>query len=380
MTYIGKLYAAKGLNSNEEGLVQIYISFSRSIRKVISTGVYVMPQFWDKVNSLVVNHPLATEFNSRINNIIRDVEILEAECVSQNTHFSPLTIEHYLSAGQQSKIFNEFYLSELNKQKTQPETYKDQLKTLNHLSNFNPRIKFQELNSVLVLKFDKYLQSLGHASSTIFFHHKNLKKYINLAVSYGYIPNDICKQLYKDIKLISPKSKRPFLSNQQVMKIYNASYSTERLRRVADRFVFACCTGLKVSDLSRVTPEKFDGTFLNIIPEIVSKTSGAALALPIKILFNGLPYEILCKYDMVLPKFIEPDYNQLLKIVANQANVPSLVSQVARHTFLTQIALQDNKVYSVMKLGGICSIETAMIYMNLAKEYKKLSKKGLDLI
>jgi hypothetical protein len=374
MTHIGKQFAVKGLNPNGEGLVQIYISFSRSTRKVISTGVYIQPQCWDKANSIVINHELAKKYNGRITTLIKEILNLEAECASKNVYFTPQTIDHYLSSGKETKIFNEFYLSELKKPGIKPDTYKDQLKTLNHLNNFKGKIYFHELNPPLILRFHKYLTELGHAETTIFFHHKNLKKYINLAISCGYLSSDKNKHPYKDIHPEYSKTQRPFLTLSQVMKVYNTSYTTERLRRVADRFVFACCTGLKVSDLSKVTADKFDGALLHIQPKSISKTSGVGVSLPIKLLFNGLPYEILFKYDMVLPLFNDADYNQLLKLVADQAKVPPLVSQVARHTFLTQIALQQNKVFSVMKLGGICSTETAMIYINMAKNIKLKNK------
>ncbi len=86
-------------------------------------------------------------------------------------------------------------------------------------------------------------------------------------------------------------------------------------------------------------------------------------------MFNGLPFQILQKYDFTLPRFTDENYNKLLKIVASYANVPSLVSQTARHTFLTNIARSTNNVYKVMKYGGIVSTETASIYMQMAKKY-----------
>jgi hypothetical protein len=47
-----------------------------------------------------------------------------------------------------------------------------------------------------------------------------------------------------------------------------------------------------------------------------------------------------------------------------------LVSQTARHTFLTLIAHSTGKIFKVMKYGGIASSETASVYIRMSKDYK----------
>jgi hypothetical protein len=295
MANIGKQFAVKGLNKRGEGLIQIYINFTRTSRKVISKGVYIEPRYWDKENSIILDHPLASQYNYLIDSLAYTLSEIQKSCIEKNIDFSPEIIDDSLDKEKPNRLFNKFYKTELENSTSAPGTYKDQLKTLNHLNTFNPKIKFLDLNKDLIINLDKYFHKLGLAQVTINCHHKNIKKYINLAIKHGYFLNDIKKHPYSGIKLPKPKAVRTFLTLEKIRLIYLAQYQTDRLRRVADRFVFACCTGLKVSDLSRVTPDKFDGELLKIEPERISKTSGYSVSLPIKIMFNGLPFQILQK-------------------------------------------------------------------------------------
>jgi hypothetical protein len=279
MAHIGKQFAVKGLNKSGEGLIQIYINFTRTCRKVISTGVYVEPKYWDSQKSTIIKHPLALKYNFLIDNMKLSILKLENDSKDLNIDFTAELIDDHLNTGIPFKVFNEYYKKELDNTVSDPGTYKDQLKTLQHFNSFNPKIRFLDLNLKLIKEFDKYLHDLGHAQVTINCHHKNIKKYINLSIKMGYYPIDISKHPYLGFKLPNTKSDRPFLSYEQIMAIYLAQYPTFRLRRVADRFVFACCTGIKVSDLSRVTPDKFDGKMLKMEPNKFTKTSGCAVIL-----------------------------------------------------------------------------------------------------
>jgi site-specific recombinase XerD len=59
-----------------------------------------------------------------------------------------------------------------------------------------------------------------------------------------------------------------------------------------------------------------------------------------------------------------------LKTVSVDCNSPfPLTFHVARHSFCTRIAMQTGSVFEVMRYAGILKIDTAMIYVNLAKMF-----------
>jgi len=362
-------YAVSGLNKKGEGLIQIIVRFSPNIRKKVSTGIYVLPEQWDEKHRCVRKHDSAIQYNLKISGKIDAIKRFESELDMRNQPFTLKQLETFLVGEQAISIFNEFYRTQLNKCNLADSSRRDQNQTLEILSAYNSRIMFNDLNSTLILDFDNYLRNEGYAQSTILKHHKNIKKYIKLAITQSIFTGDVSRHPYTGIKFTRPKGSRDFLTWEEILKIKNSVYPTDRQRKIADLFVFQCCTGLRDSDLRRVTNEMFDGENLVIKPLKTINSSGIKVVLPLKQLFEGLPYELFTKYNGILSVPANQDYNSELKVVASNAEITKhLTTHVGRHTFLTQIALVTGNVFTVMKLGGITKIDTAQIYIHIAED------------
>ena len=64
--------------------------------------------------------------------------------------------------------------------------------------------------------------------------------------------------------------------------------------------------------------------------------------------------------------------------MAEQAGIGKKMSaHVGRHTFLTHIAAKTGNVFTVMSLGGIRKVDTAMVYVHLAEQDNRKALAGI---
>lgn len=137
-------------------------------------------------------------------------------------------------------------------------------------------------------------------------------------------------------------------------------------------FLFVCYTGLRISDFMRLTPSLMEDDVLVIRPKKTEHSSSAEVHLPIKMLFDGKPYKIWARFNFDFPchaKGFELRFNICLKQIAMLAGISKKMSaHVGRHTFLTHIAAKTGNVFTVMSLGGIRKVDTAMVYVHLAEQ------------
>ncbi len=175
------------------------------------------------------------------------------------------------------------------------------------------------------------------------------------------------------------KTKRGFLTEEELSRICNFETSSLRLQKVRDIFIFACFTGLDYSTLFSLTEEN-----------IVKKQSGIFILAPrvktrevsqIKLLPQAL--EILEKYKdgrvggRIIPLMSNAKYNLYLKEIAQQAGITKRVtSHLARHTFATTITYANGvSLGSIQKMLGHAKRSTTEIY---AEMLDKTVEKEMD--
>jgi integrase len=192
-----------------------------------------------------------------------------------------------------------------------------------------------------------------------------------MAINHGYFSGDASLFPYRTFKVQKEKSTRDFLTPDEVKKIANHQTHVDKLIKVKDIFIFACCTGLRFSDLGLINAKMVDRDgYLNIDPYKTQGSSGATIRIPIKSMFNGLAMDLLQKYDYKLPVISNQKTNEYLKQIAAECGIKKhLTVHVARHTFLTYVAWKTGNVFKVMYLGGLSKIATAQIYVHMAQEF-----------
>lgn len=153
---------------------------------------------------------------------------------------------------------------------------------------------------------------------------------------------------------------RKYLTAEELKKVKNAQIDSETICRVRDLFVFQAYTGIAYADLA-----KFDfkhelqkrGDKYVILDARVKTDENYFIVL------LSPAMEILRKYDFVLPKITNQQYNLRLKIVADYAGFDrNLTVHMARHTFATMCLNNGVKMENVSKMLGHTNVRTTQQY------------------
>ncbi|MFN8349453.1 MAG: site-specific integrase [Spirosomataceae bacterium] len=259
----------------------------------------------------------------------------------------------------------------------------------------------------------KSLSADGYTNSI---HQQVVRTLIDL---YNLQPNsvmDFCKQMkvffnycrtdkhitlhpyHADIKSGFVQTDRIYLTENDLEKLHHAEL-TDSMVRVRDAFLFACYTGLRYSDLSRIKADHVieRGTYklLSFIPE---KTSSALQkkVKRVEIPLIGRAAEIIEKYSgiagQLIPVITNQKMNEYLKVIGMWAGLTDLIEvvtyekgkptlklvpkyekiscHIARHTYATLSLTRGVPVEVLQKALGHADIKTTMVYAKVIDEYK----------
>jgi len=251
--------------------------------------------------------------------------------------------------------------------------------TENYLNKFLQKEKkttdiyLKQLDYKFLIDFENYLANIwpvGHpkalSQNTIMKHIQRLRKMVTLAYHLEWLERDP----FARWKPKYEKTNREFLSEVELENLENYDFSSDRLDRVRDLFVFSCYTGISYVDIMALTADNvmkgIDGGNWIITKRQKTKNS-------VKVPLLGKAEEIIEKYSdnamtavtaSLLPIITNEKLNAYLKEVANHVGIKkNLTFHMARHTFATTITLSNGvPIETVSKLLGHTKIATTQIY------------------
>ena len=189
--------------------------------------------------------------------------------------------------------------------------------------------------------------------------------------------------MYKGFKRLQFDTDTIYLNEQEIDKMYMLDLSkNKRLERIRDLFVVECLTGVRYGDLMKITKE-------NILKESirikVSKTGQFlhTLLLP-------TTKKILKKYNFILPKISNSNYNKYIKEVGEIACINQTVTQesyrsgkaisfkrkkyqlitthTARRSFATNMYKRGYSPVQIMSITGHKKESTFLTYIRITNE------------
>jgi integrase len=319
-------------NKNGDHPIRVSISINGN-RYVTSTGFSVNAEKWNngKVKNGTTNAKgeTAKTINARLKEIdsffSREETLLKLGDV-QEIDIKSLYAQNFAKK-KQEKIeitffgyFDEF-TAEMGKKNNWTRAVYEKFNALkNHLTAFNPNMKFSDLTEPGLNNFVDYLHTVVVAGKktkerdTRVFGMKNttikkqlgfLKWFLRWATTKGY-NKETCYQTFKP-KLTTPDKKVVFLDWDELMTVYNFNVpeSKKYLERVRDVFCFCSFTSLRYSDVANL---KRSDVFDNYISITTIKTADS-----LTIELNDYSKAILKKYE----KDIFPN-NSALPVISNQ--------------------------------------------------------------
>ena len=202
-----------------------------------------------------------------------------------------------------------------------------------------------------------------------------------MALDYGWVSGNPFHML----KLRKDKTERAYLTIDELERLANKEFSSERLERMRDIFLFCCYTGLAYIDVKTLTTEnlvqKADGKWW-----IVTKRTKTEV--PVNVPLLEVPMRLIKKYEplrkgnLVFPVYSNQKSNDYLKEIATLCDIHKDVTfHVARHTFATTVTLENGvPIESVSKMLGHTNVQTTQIYARITErkinlDMDQLSKK-----
>jgi site-specific recombinase XerD len=255
--------------------------------------------------------------------------------------------------------------------------------TKNRMSEFL-RIKFnvsdvfvQEINYMFLEHFYSYLcNHCGCSNNTAMKFMQRFRTVFNFIVNTGY---DMKVDPFANFRFHTQKVNREILSQEEIDKIYQKKFSTERLSQVRDIFIFQAYTGLAYIDVYNLTENEIR---LAYDDQLWIMTEREKTGEPVNVPLLEIPLAILDKYKKtreknngkLLPVSTNQKMNEYLKEIATICGIKKKLStHIARHTFATTIALANGvPLESVSKMLGHRSIKTTQIYAKILD--KKVSE------
>jgi len=387
-----KFYLFEG--SKKKGVFPIYMRITYARKKAEHhTGYTCTKKEWNEANQNTRN-------NSHVNSKLSDKKAAVYNFVSDlEKEKKPITaalLKDLLTGKAQVKVNVLDYLDNHIKEIT----LRAQIKTIslnkykqsqNTLKSYipekysRPDLLMDQVNYEFINGYDLYLKkTLNLHKNTINKYHSRLRTLLLKALAEGIIS----KQPYANFKLVTQKTDREFLSQDDLLKIVTKDLSHNKsLDKVRDLFVFSCYTGLRFQDAQNLTMDNLTTYNKKAFLRFAQEKTGRAIDIPL------LPAakKILDKYkneperkilNKLLPKISNQKLNSYLKIIGDQAEINRTITHhMARHTFATTICLNNGMpMEDVSKLLGHSSLKTTAIYGRitqdrLQKSMEKINKK-----
>lgn len=284
-------------------------------------------------------------------------------------HFK--SFEDKVKVGQRSK-------QSLTKYHTVNKHLKSFLKEKMRADDFN----LSHLSFDFIEKFDNYLRSTAQCcNNTTVKYIQFLRSVINTGIKHDKLQKDPFSKY--DGKLQEVKTN--FLTMEQIKRIAEKQFVSERLSMVRDTFLLSVYTGLAPVDVSKLTwanLEKDDNGQLWLrTSRTKTKTPVNVPVLPpvMKIVERYKAHPRCLHTGQLVPYSSNQTLNQYLKEIGDACQIPfDLHFYVARHSFATSVTLQNGvSMESVSKMLGHRRITQTQTYARILNE--KVGKEMSEL-
>lgn len=378
MNFSGKLTSKIIIKSDyvrADGTCALFIQlFLNKQQKRIPLNIAVALENFDKKKQRI--KPKTTFANDY--NLIIEKSLAEINKIEINYRLSniPLSIEKLMDEynNPSSRLdFCNFWTAEMEnqKQKLKPGTYRQQVTVLNKLKAYKSTVYFYEIDQQFIDKMISYLKNdLKNCENTIASFIKSFKKYVHIANKRG-ITTSI---LHDDIKRKSFTGNREFLFPNEIIALntyFKSDFIGAAHKAILSRFLFSCFTGLRISDIQKLSADNFANDMLFFTSEKTLKVQ--------KIKLNESALSFIDPEVIFFGNFTPEYINRELKFIAKVCNIKKNISfHVARHTFATNYLLSGGNVVNLQKLLGHSKITETMIYVHIVESITDVEIMNMD--
>jgi site-specific recombinase XerD len=352
-------------------------------RKYFPTGLSVKPEIWnDKQKRIKATAQNAAFLNKQITDFVQRLENYAFE--RRHTE-KPVTLDYLCDCmqGKDIKNFTDFVKCELeNEKRNAHATLVNKRTTFRVLLEFakekyrRTEILFEEVNYNFLKDFENYLIMKGLSINTRNKYFRHIRGWQNAAINKDYF--ELNKYAFRKFHAPTKATTREYLTPADIVRLENLEFNKQNahLQKIRDMFLFACYTGLRFSDVSALSKdcikERADGLHI----EMKMQKTNEPINLPVFMIHNGKPIELLKKYESTDPErkhyfddLTNQYVNRALKEVAALAGIDTKITfHTARHTAATFLLYKGVAVTTVQKILGHKKLQTTQIYSKVMEQ------------
>lgn len=384
-------YLDKPNRKNERPILLTYLLNGSKVR--FSTKLKTTDKDWNSEKQVVKKNGVNEgEINFALNEFKRVISKAELDTKFEQSQLTLDFVRTRLeeATGKKKKSFTfydafEEYIKEAEVKKTinSKRIYqitRDKIKDFDTDKRF--LLNFDNIDSKFESKFTEYLMvDCGLVNNTIGRYMKTIKSFMHFAAERGYTTN----YKFKSFKVIKQDADIIYLTEEELLKIYNLNGLSKSLGMVRDAFCLGCFTGLRFSDLSELRLANLKQNFI----ELKSKKTRDFLRIPL----NDFAKEILKKHEGNPPVMISNQkMNDYIKDIGKEAGIDTpiiltkyqgatkieksepkykfLSSHSARRTFVTLSLEKGMRPEVVMSITGHKDYATFKKYIKLTENVK----------
>ncbi|MGN7709158.1 site-specific integrase [Chryseobacterium sp. 22543] len=349
------LFLLQKVKLNKQGKcpIKCRITFHQD-RKEFSTGLFVNPKQWD---SRLQKAKPPNEENSFINTqlgLIKN-EINQAflflQVNEENFDVGDIYLQYKGDVSIRTKTILELFKEHNDRlEKLVGKEYsiatlwkfkqaRDLLKGFIKYSFTKADYQFKDLDLKFVQDYEFYLKTeKSLAIATVNKMIQRFRKVVKIAISQGIIDRDP----FVGYKVKRVKKEIVYLTTEELKKLEEYQFKSERLQIVTDMFIFCCYTGLAYNEMANLEKSHiingFDGNeWINMKRLKTQQTLSIPLLTKSKIIIEKYSNAHEVK---VLPSFSNQKFNAYLKEIADIVGIEKrLTHHLARRTFATTVLL-----------------------------------------
>lgn len=383
---------AKTSKANKSGQLPIYFRITvNGERFEFSTKKFIEKSKWSSEQSKMKgNSDEARSLNNYLDLIKSKVFDIQMELLHKNEE---LSIENFKSrltgTHERERMIIPIYQSHNDKIKDligngyaygTLERFKISLKHLQEFIFWKYNVSDISINKIdyaFVTEFEFYLRSVKKCNNnTAVKYVRNFRKIIKTCLDNDWLDKDPTTRYEGKMKEVE----RDFLTEEELLKIYNKKISSERLQLVRDIFIFSCYTGLAYIDVKGL---KKDHIGIGIDGEKWIFKNRQKTETKSKIPILPIAEEIIEKYsnhpkclneNSIMPILTNQKMNAYLKEIGDLCDISKEITfHMARHTFATSVTLSNGvPIETVSKMLGHKNLHTTQHYAKVLD--KKVSE------
>ncbi|EKT4499953.1 site-specific integrase [Flavobacterium psychrophilum] len=386
------LFYAKRAKANVNGLVPIYTRITINGKRIeLSSNRFVEISKWStEAGKMKGNSEEARSINNHLDMLRIQIIDMQMELVHKKIPVTAETLKSkILGVDERERMLIPIYQNHNDKIEEligngyaygTLERFKISLKHLQEfiLWKYNVAdISITKIDYAFVTEFEFYLRSVKKCNNnTAVKYVRNFRKIIKICLDNDWLDKNPCSRYEGKMKEVE----RDFLTEEELNRIYNKRFSSERLTLVKDIFIFSCYTGLAYVDVKGL---KKDHIAIGIDGEKWIFKNRQKTDTKSKIPVLPIAQEIIQKYenhprclneDSILPILTNQKMNAYLKEVGDLCDISKEITfHMARHTFATSVTLTNGvPIETVSKMLGHKNIQTTQHYAKILD--KKVSE------